>query len=554
MASLSSVNISIGILGHVDSGKTTLAKQLSSIASTAAFDKNPQSQARGITLDLGFSGYYTPAPSHWRERGIDVDQILVTLVDCPGHASLVRTVIGGIQIIDVTLLVIDITKGIQTQTAECLVLAQIIKRPMVIALNKIDLLPESIRSAKITKISQAITKAILPLGFRNIPIIPISAQTTSNTSATATANSDGNTATSGIDELVHVLCSVFPIPAPIDPHRPFLFAVDHCFALKGKGTIMTGTVLDGTVTIGDNVEIALGHERKVKSMQQFRQPISTAHKGNRIGICVKQLDPDILERGLVATPGTVQLAYAAIIDAYRIQFYKGFCLSRSKFHGYETATATVTFFSSKSHNGEFQLNELYLFESSLEPSDNEEQVTTSNYWALLEFDKPIQCVSNALTIVSRLDTDIHTKQCRMVLHGYLQLIIKDAQYKTTVLPQLRIYKERTRTAIIDRIIDDYTLIGRGLVKKEGSLDKFIGLIVKLGRLDNEVMGKIESTFGTSGKFRITTTDKIPVTLRQSLSRRSPATTVVNGASRAEEQSIRLQFKKLLYDPQKHIIQ
>jgi len=106
------LNVNVGILGHVDSGKTSLCKAISTLASTAAFDKNPQSKERGITLDLGFSAFYTDSPI------LDYDRIQYTLVDCPGHASLIRTIIGGAQIIDFMVLVIDAIKGVQTQTSE----------------------------------------------------------------------------------------------------------------------------------------------------------------------------------------------------------------------------------------------------------------------------------------------------------------------------------------------------------------------------------------------------------------------------------------------------
>ena len=75
----------------------------------------------------------------------------ITLVDCPGHASLIRTIIGGSQIIDVMLLVIDVNKGIQTQTAECLVIGEITKDRMIVVLNKVDLLPEKDRAEKLEK-------------------------------------------------------------------------------------------------------------------------------------------------------------------------------------------------------------------------------------------------------------------------------------------------------------------------------------------------------------------------------------------------------------------
>lgn len=91
------LNFNVGVLGHVDSGKTSLARALSSTASTAAFDKNPQSRERGITLDLGFSSFTVDLPDHLRDSGgqQQYDSLQFTLVDCPGHASLIRTIIGG---------------------------------------------------------------------------------------------------------------------------------------------------------------------------------------------------------------------------------------------------------------------------------------------------------------------------------------------------------------------------------------------------------------------------------------------------------------------------
>jgi selenocysteine-specific elongation factor len=99
--------------------QTSLVRALSTVISTAALDKNPQSRERGITLDLGFSAFQIQPPA---ALAADYDQVQFTLVDCPGHASLIRTIIGGAQIIDMMLLVVDATKGMQTQTAECVVI------------------------------------------------------------------------------------------------------------------------------------------------------------------------------------------------------------------------------------------------------------------------------------------------------------------------------------------------------------------------------------------------------------------------------------------------
>jgi len=151
------LNVNVGIMGHVDSGKTTLVRSLSTLLSTAALDKHPQSQQRGITLDLGFSAFTLPLPPHLEELvSSDYDALQFTLVDCPGHASLIRTILGGAAIIDMIILVIDATKGIQKQTVECIVIAEIATDNLIIALNKVDLFEEEEREEKIQEATQQV--------------------------------------------------------------------------------------------------------------------------------------------------------------------------------------------------------------------------------------------------------------------------------------------------------------------------------------------------------------------------------------------------------------
>lgn len=158
------------------SGKTTLVKALSTSLSTAALDKNPQSQRRGITLDLGFSSFSMDIPSHLQEQlQNDYNSLQFTLVDCPGHASLIRTIIGGAQIIDMIVLVIDINKGIQTQTAECIVIGEITTDKLIIVLNKVDMIPPEDRPEKIEKMSRRIRKIFSLTKFSDPLIIVTSA-------------------------------------------------------------------------------------------------------------------------------------------------------------------------------------------------------------------------------------------------------------------------------------------------------------------------------------------------------------------------------------------
>jgi len=171
---MTTLNFNIGVLGHVDSGKTSLAKALSTVASTACFDKNPQSKERGITLDLGFSSFTLDAPEHIKQQG-QFDFVQYTLVDCPGHASLIKTIIGGAQIIDMMFLVIDIVKGMQTQTAECLIIGEICCDKMLVILNKLDLIEESKRESAIEKITKRLHKTLENTKFANCAIVAVAA-------------------------------------------------------------------------------------------------------------------------------------------------------------------------------------------------------------------------------------------------------------------------------------------------------------------------------------------------------------------------------------------
>ncbi|KAG6959785.1 hypothetical protein JG688_00009926 [Phytophthora aleatoria] len=171
---MSVVNVNVGVLGHVDSGKTSLVRALSTQLSTAALDKHPQSQQRGITLDLGFSSFCLE-PSEQEKPSLQV-----TLVDCPGHASLFRTILGGVAIIDTVLLVVDCRKGLQAQTIESLLLASLIaQRRVIVALTKTDLLPavDSERSQAIDAVTQEIrTFLATHFNFQNeipIPVVPV---------------------------------------------------------------------------------------------------------------------------------------------------------------------------------------------------------------------------------------------------------------------------------------------------------------------------------------------------------------------------------------------
>ncbi|XP_023071429.1 selenocysteine-specific elongation factor isoform X1 [Piliocolobus tephrosceles] len=589
------VNVNVGVLGHIDSGKTALARALSTTASTAAFDKQPQSRERGITLDLGFSCFSVPLPARLRsslpefqaapeaepEPGEPLLQ--VTLVDCPGHASLIRTIIGGAQIIDLMMLVIDVTKGMQTQSAECLVIGQIACQKLVVVLNKIDLLAEGKRQAAVDKMTKKMQKTLENTKFRGAPIIPVAAKP-------GGPEAPETEAPQGIPELIELLTSQISIPMR-DPSGPFLMSVDHCFSIKGQGTVMTGTILSGSISLGDSVEIpALKVVKKVKSMQMFHMPITSAMQGDRLGICVTQFDPKLLERGLVCAPESLHTVHAALISVEKIPYFRGPLQTKAKFHitvGHETVMGRLMFFSPAPDNFDqepildsFDFSQEYLFQEQYLSKDLAPAVTNNDeadkkagqateghcprqQWALVEFEKPVTCPRLCLVIGSRLDADIHTNTCRLAFHGILLHGLEDRNYADSFLPRLKVYKLKHKHGLVERAMDDYSVIGRSLFKKETNIQLFVGLKVHLSTGE---LGVIDSAFGQSGKFKIhipgglsPESKKIltPALKKRARAGRGEATRQEENAERSEPSqhvALSLTFKRYVFDTHKRMVQ
>ncbi|XP_032066795.1 selenocysteine-specific elongation factor isoform X2 [Thamnophis elegans] len=475
------------------------------------------------------------------------------------------------------MLVIDITKGMQTQSAECLVIGQIACQKMIVVLNKIDLLPEGKRQAAIDKMVKKMHKTLENTKFHGCPIV--------SAAANLVVQKPQKTLTPiGVSELIEVLKSEAYIPTR-DPSGSFLMAIDHCFSIKGQGTVMTGTVLSGSVNIGDNVEIpALKVTKKVKSMQMFHTPVTYAMQGDRVGICVTQFDPKLLERGLICTPESLQTIHAAIISLKKIPYFRGTLQTKAKFHitvGHETVMGRVMFFSPTPDDlskeplenyfdfeKEYLYEEEYLSNDSKSSEENKEngqvegKPLPKQQWALLEFEKPVTCPKFCLVIGSKLDTDIHANTCRLAFHGILLHGMEEKNYTEECLPKLKVYKMKHKEGQVERLCDDYSVIGRSLFKKETNIQMFVGLKVKLSTGEE---GVIEGGFGQSGKFKVRILGGVkPETkgLLTAISKKKPK--AGKGDSAKEDESskvdsahpvyITLLFKRYVFDSQKKMIQ
>ena len=576
------LNVNVGVLGHVDSGKTSLVKALSTVLSTAALDKSKQSRETGMTLDLGFSCFVSDLPDHLRSSFPTKTTLQITLVDCPGHATLIRTIIGGAQIIDIALLVIDAVKGWQAQTTECLVLAELTSPFLIVALNKADQLPENERNELLRIAEQKVRQRLKATRFRNAPIVGVAACVGGEKVAARVG--DAETYESyNVDTLVSTLKTSLPPPRRDQTEGPFYFSIDHCFPIRGRGTVITGTVLSGKIKVNDALEFpGLGLERKIKSMQMFKEQVPSIQQGDRAGVCVSNLDAKTLERGIASTPGAVRLLQGAIAIVRKVPYYKGSLKSETKFHisvGHTTVMATVTFWGAKEilscsktsssdgdsdvakkKNGKelvgssslggdaglaglpkmsFDFEIPFVQQDALVESLDGHENTLN--WALIDFQTPVHCPLESLIIGSRLDfvdnASGDSSSCRLAFSGRLMKEIvpeKDRQ-------RLRIYNHKERQGIITKLgephkrLDDnktvrYEVFVDQLFKKETNLKAFLGMKVIL---ESGEIGEIKASYGTDGQVRID----------------FPSGTEANVGD-----VVSLPFRRYLYDPDKKMHQ
>ena len=268
---------------------------------------------------------------------------------------------------------------------------------------------------------------------------------------------------------------------------------------------MTGTCLLGKTSVNDKIEIAsLSMEKKVKSIQVFRKPVTSIQKGDRAGICVTQFESSALERGLVCYPGLLRNIYGCIMRLHKVRFFKGSIASNSKFHvvvGHETVMAKVTLFSSTSQDQKtFDESKEYQFcseFSEIEPENTSK--TNGPVFMLLQFEKPILSSPNSILIGSKLDSDILSNTCRIAFYGKPDVVFHEANYSETFLSNLKVFKPKQKQGAIDRIFSEDSVICKNMLKKETNIEKFLRLKVDFSTGDK---GIIIGGFGQGGKLKI----------------------------------------------------
>ncbi|HVR88503.1 MAG TPA: selenocysteine-specific translation elongation factor [Candidatus Limnocylindria bacterium] len=261
----------IGTAGHVDHGKSSLIRALTGIDP----DRLREEQERGMTIDLGFAWLALPG-------GGDVG-----IVDVPGHQDFIRNMLAGIGGIDAVLLVIAADEGVMPQTREHLAILSILGIDRgVVVLTKRDLVDEEWAALVRDDVRAALRGGPLAAA----PLVEVAAL-----------------AGDGLDSLVRTLEGVLgDAPARRDLGRPRL-PIDRAFTMAGFGTIVTGTLADGSLRAGDAIEVVPGGVTgRIRGLQTHRRPIDVARPGSRVAANLTGIGRDAVARGMVlAEPGTL---------------------------------------------------------------------------------------------------------------------------------------------------------------------------------------------------------------------------------------------------------
>lgn len=294
-------HVNVGTIGHVDHGKTTLTAAITYCLSSAGFakrtsfdeiDKAPEEKERGITIATAHVEYETQN-RHYAH------------VDCPGHADYVKNMITGAAQMDGAILVVSAADGPMPQTREHILLSRQVGVPhIVVFLNKADMVDD----AELLELVEMEVRDLLSeyeFPGDEAPVVIGSALK----ALECGCGSRECEACARIWDLMDAIDGYFPLPER-DKDKPYLMPIEDVFTITGRGTVVTGRVDRGTIKTGDEVEIVGFHDRPRKTVatgvEMFRKILDYAEAGDNIGVLLRGVDRESVERGQVlAKPGTI---------------------------------------------------------------------------------------------------------------------------------------------------------------------------------------------------------------------------------------------------------
>jgi selenocysteine-specific elongation factor len=259
-------HVIVGTAGHIDHGKSSLVEALTGTNP----DRLEEEKRRGITLDLGFAF-------------LDLEGVRLGLVDVPGHERFVRNMLAGAGGIDLVLLVIAADEGIKPQTREHFEICSLLGIPRgIIAITKSDLVDSDSLGLMRLEIEEFVRGSFL----EGAPIVPVSAR-----------------GGAGLDELKSVLRRAAQAVAAKDATQHFRLPIDRSFAMKGFGTVVTGTLISGAVKVEDEVELYPARKRlRVRGLHSGGKQIERAVAGQRTAVNLAGIEHEEVARGMVLAP------------------------------------------------------------------------------------------------------------------------------------------------------------------------------------------------------------------------------------------------------------
>jgi elongation factor Tu len=300
-------HVNIGTIGHVDHGKTTLTAAITRVLSKNnlaeyqpydRIDSAPEERARGVTINIYHAEYQTET-RHYAH------------VDCPGHADYIKNMITGAAQMDGAILVVAATDGPMPQTREHILLARQVNVPaIVVFMNKVDMVDDE---ELLDLVELEVRELLSKYGFPGdeVPVIRGSGlQVVEAPDSEDWSRNTSNRWIKAIWELMDAVDSYIPLPQR-ELDKPFLMAVEDVFTITGRGTVATGRVERGVLKTGEEVEIIgfRDETRKtvVTSIEMFRKILDTAEAGDNVGLLLRGVDRDDVERGMViAKPGSIK--------------------------------------------------------------------------------------------------------------------------------------------------------------------------------------------------------------------------------------------------------
>ena len=341
----------IGTAGHVDHGKSTLIEALTGIDP----DRLREEKERGMTIDLGFAWMTLPSG---RE---------ISIVDVPGHERFIKNMLAGVGGIDAALLVVAADEGIMPQTREHLAILNLLGISRgVVALTKKDLVDQE----WLDLVREEIGETLKGTTLEGAAVISVSAL-----------------ARDGLDDLRRELDRLLEATPPKrDFGRPRL-PVDRVFSLGGFGTIVTGTLLDGSIRVGQELEVLpRGLKTRARGLQSHKARVEVAPPGRRVAINLGGLSTEDLRRGDVVTvPGALR-ATMAIDVRLRLLPDAPKPLANATLVGFHTGTAEAA--------GKVTL----LDRDTLEPGQEA--------WAQIRLQQPLAVAKNDLFIIRQLSPGV----------------------------------------------------------------------------------------------------------------------------------------------------